>query len=284
MSDAPERWLSELYRASAREEPPALLDARILATARKDVRVQRLHFLRWRAPLAAAAVVVVTVSLVIAMRDDIAFTDPPPRFDMARPAAPVSPPAAAEPEQGQSHREQATPGVAGPRGEPKVLARPALEPAAEKQNNRRADVATAQPGAKAAADGRAEASTPSAAAPPPTAVARDQVPAPAEQASASHPDVLGKIATPDPPVEQRQRAADASNDLGSRSEPERRLAREEARAPRTVTAERDASPAAWLERILKLRSEGRILEAKQCLAAFRQRYPQHPLPDALKEW
>jgi len=44
------------------------------------------------------------------------------------------------------------------------------------------------------------------------------------------------------------------------------------------------SPETWLERIVKLRNEGRIAEAKQSFAAFKERYPDHPLPPALKEW
>jgi hypothetical protein len=44
------------------------------------------------------------------------------------------------------------------------------------------------------------------------------------------------------------------------------------------------SPETWLERIVKMRSEGRITEAKQSLVAFKERYPDHPLPPALKDW
>lgn len=44
-----------------------------------------------------------------------------------------------------------------------------------------------------------------------------------------------------------------------------------------------ATPQAWLDAIIKLRSEGRIVEAKERLAAFKQRYPEHPLPSLLKD-
>ena len=46
----------------------------------------------------------------------------------------------------------------------------------------------------------------------------------------------------------------------------------------------DLPPEKWLERIADLRKQGRIEEAKASFTAFRKRYPEHPLPAALKEW
>ena len=43
-------------------------------------------------------------------------------------------------------------------------------------------------------------------------------------------------------------------------------------------------PEKWLERIEELRKQGRFDEAKTSLAEFKQRYPSHPLPDSIKEW
>lgn len=43
-------------------------------------------------------------------------------------------------------------------------------------------------------------------------------------------------------------------------------------------------PDKWLEQVEALRKQGRIDEAKANFAEFRRRYPDHPLPDALKDW
>src|SRR5262245_11830671 len=78
MSEHPEHWLSELYRASAREEPPDALDAAILAASRKESRGWSSLTRHWQAPLAAAAVIVITVTLVIAVRNDPAHLEQSP--------------------------------------------------------------------------------------------------------------------------------------------------------------------------------------------------------------
>jgi uncharacterized membrane protein (UPF0127 family) len=61
--------LSRVYRAGADEQPPARLDAAILAQARKAVGASRSHgpFSGWTAPLSAAAVIVLSVVLVVFM-------------------------------------------------------------------------------------------------------------------------------------------------------------------------------------------------------------------------
>jgi hypothetical protein len=45
----------------------------------------------------------------------------------------------------------------------------------------------------------------------------------------------------------------------------------------------DSDPKAWLERILTLRREGKLEEAARSLKAFRERYPDYPVPAALKD-
>lgn len=42
-----------------------------------------------------------------------------------------------------------------------------------------------------------------------------------------------------------------------------------------------ATPEAWLERIAELKKQGRSREAEESLAAFRKRYPNHKIPEAL---
>jgi uncharacterized membrane protein (UPF0127 family) len=62
---APE--LSRVYRLGANEEPPAHLDAAILAQARDAVAPRRSFGARWMVPLSSAAVVVLSVSLLVFM-------------------------------------------------------------------------------------------------------------------------------------------------------------------------------------------------------------------------
>src|SRR5688572_32854692 len=65
--------LARVYGAAPRDEPPAHLDAAILAAARREVgaRPRPLAALRtWRVPVSIAAVVVLSVSLVTLVREE----------------------------------------------------------------------------------------------------------------------------------------------------------------------------------------------------------------------
>jgi hypothetical protein len=65
--------LARVYRAAPREEPPAHLDAALLAAARREVGARPRLFpaLRaWRVPVGIAAVVVLSASLVTLMREE----------------------------------------------------------------------------------------------------------------------------------------------------------------------------------------------------------------------
>jgi hypothetical protein len=46
-------------------------------------------------------------------------------------------------------------------------------------------------------------------------------------------------------------------------------------------SDENLAPAAWIERILDLRREGKLKEAADSLEAFRHRYPDYPLPQEL---
>ena len=66
--------LDRLYREAAEETPPAHLDAAILAAARREVgarpRALSQGLRRWYLPVSIAAVVIVSASLVILVRDE----------------------------------------------------------------------------------------------------------------------------------------------------------------------------------------------------------------------
>jgi len=82
--------LDRVYAASAREEPPVALDDAIRAAARREVHARprplSARLRAWRTPVSIAAVLVLSASLVVLMREEGADT-----FYHAPPAS-VSPP------------------------------------------------------------------------------------------------------------------------------------------------------------------------------------------------
>lgn len=91
-----DRGLARLYREAAREQPPAHLDAAILAAAHRDVgarpRPLSSAWLRsWRLPVSIAAVVVLSVSVVLLMVEEGGepFTKPPRSVPKAVPEKPA---------------------------------------------------------------------------------------------------------------------------------------------------------------------------------------------------
>ena len=121
-SDERDPALARIYDATSRDEPPAHLDAAILAAARREVgaRPRRVAALRaWRVPMSIAAVVVLSVSLVTLVRkeggDELYQTTRP---EVPRPV----PPAAREPQPSEDAakavaRDTAPAGQGAPRAE-----------------------------------------------------------------------------------------------------------------------------------------------------------------------
>jgi hypothetical protein len=226
--------LAALYREAAQETPPPQLDAAILAAARREAgtgpRPAGGVFPRaWRLPMAVAAVLVLSVSVVALMWEeggDRLLREPAP--------------GTAEP-----MRERAPPAAQQPRPE-------AAAPAPQ-----RAESIEAGPAARAPQPGLARRG-------PEAEHARPQAPAAAMTA---------------PPAER----AEAAPDRASAEAADARLAAKP--APRQFNLERQYEhepPQKWLERIAELRREGRQAEADELLEAFRKRFPDHPLPEALR--
>src|SRR5258705_9246612 len=79
--------LTAIYRAAEQDTPPPALDTAILAAARREVgarpRPAGYSFVRsWRGPLSVAAVVVLSVSLIMLMREEAPDVVAPPRADV----------------------------------------------------------------------------------------------------------------------------------------------------------------------------------------------------------
>jgi len=121
--------LDRLYRATGREEPPAHLDAAILAAARREVGARprplssTVH--RWRVPVSIAAVVVLSVSLVALVREEGGdqLMQVPPPASVEPPDARPAPAAPTASEMKQSRPPAAVP--APPRRAPREDARDA---------------------------------------------------------------------------------------------------------------------------------------------------------------
>jgi hypothetical protein len=111
--------LDRLYAASAREEPPVTLDEAIRAAARREVlarpRPLRARFRAWRTPVSIAAVLVLSASLVMLMREEAAdpfYHAPAPSAqpaEVATEASPAAPPQQTPPPAPSSSRPSLSP-------------------------------------------------------------------------------------------------------------------------------------------------------------------------------
>ena len=223
--------VSRRYRELGGEEPPAALDAAILAASRRAVNARPGR--HWAGPLSIAAVLLLGIGLSL-------------RMQMEQPGLETSVPSS------EPYIPPPAPAVAPatPRSEPIA---PALAPTAKQVpplgRERSADTtakrrASAPPAAEAPA---ASLSEPSAAplSGPSAAAARSKFP---------------------PPDGMREEAA-------SSNAPELRT------QPTTGEGERDRS----LQRIARLRSEGRHAEADAALEEFRRRHPGYRIPEGMWE-
>ena len=246
--------LAGIYRAAAREEPPQRVDAAILAAARRATRSQphslhqstagvpessagpgAMHHAqgsgrRWQVPLALAAVLVLSVSIVSLQRE-------------AGDLAPA--PSRGEPVGAVELRDAPTP------SEKPHTAPLARKPAPEQQQER----AHAQTHAETGSEQPARAD-----------------PAESRRSAASAP--AGNRA------EEQGSATDQALRAPHSTRPERALAERAApAAPAPLLAVE--SPEKWGKKILDLRRQGRAAEADALLAEFRQRFPDHAVPE---EW
>jgi hypothetical protein len=276
MSDTDRRdpRIDAAYRATPREEPPAELDERIRAAARRAVADgprssdagarapdRRSWVARWRVPVSLAATVVIVVTLTVMMQDeesrraklDAQVNGPPSAAEAPQRAAPAA-----------EDARTAVPGAQPPQppitGAPRAPAEaPAAAPApqaAEKLETPAASGALSQERENRQAD--------TAAAVPP--------PAPAVQPAPAAPPAPAMRAVPS------REAAEA-------------LARDRAVADRPGRMERGAmpddaepkarTPEGWIEEIRRLKAQGRDAEAALELVEFRKRHPDFALPPDL---
>jgi hypothetical protein len=253
--------VARAYGDLGREEPPAALDAAILAAARR-------RRVRWHAPAAAAAALVLAVGVALVVQREA------PRKPVEIAMSPQVIPAPAPPAAPAAEREQAAARAApgkpvsglapGAKTEGRVARAPAAEPAPDPRRERMAEAS------KPADEARAAAPAPAAPAPP-----SERVVLPSGGGSVKDGYVVGESSVPLGATSGRSDRADpgAADD---------RSAPAVAGALRSAPAKAAESPEDWLERIAKLREAGRGDEADESLAAFRRRYPDYEIPKPLR--
>ena len=271
--------LERLYREAAHEAPPAHLDAAILAAARREVgarpRSIALALRRWHVPVSVAAVVVVSVTLVILVREEevaersMQAPVPAAATRSERDAAPQTPPTPGEATSETAQMRPAAPALQRQELRDDVKFSDAL---GKREDRSRAEsapnpsagvaaVATPEPAAKpvqqhfrAAAPGLAEGRAAPASADTVVAGRLESAPAAAS--------------APDRPAPDAERAMAASPESTVR-------AARQVRPPVWRGLEKEP-PEKWLARIEELRRQGRSAEAEELLSEFKRRFPKHP--------
>jgi hypothetical protein len=298
--------------AAANEQPGASTRASILAAAARQVHAKptdaKLPYRRARWPLAAAAAVMLsTLAVMLAIRTNEElpqFGAPPDAGSASRaPAAPDSEPLQQELKAAEEVQLQSKPAREQPAEQRADGARQSGDTASEPKravpaSTRAKTETTDRPTESRANENRvresartpADASPPSAArpsspVPPPVAAAPPapaSAPAPlakqrAEAEAGAALQGFGQSGAAVRPKEAKPQAAasaerdarqDAAGALSSASRAEAPAARDEI----------EGSAATWLERIIRLRREGRHDEAEAELKRFRERYPQVQVP------
>ena len=243
------------YRAGAKDEPPAKLDAAILAAARREVQ-QPPPRRNWQMPLSIAAMLVISVSLVLIVRDN-----EPPLPSLERPAAE------------EAKLANPAPSQLAMKAQPKAKAdfyreaRPSRERSArpDREPVARDEVAPAQAPANAASGVSAQ-SAPLPAPVPATPAVAEQA-SPAEQEKASLADSGKEL-----PAKKVSSAADAAPESRGSVQALRKQ-----EAPAAVAVR----PQDWLEKIDGLLRNGKEADAREQMLIFRKQFPQYPLPERL---
>lgn len=267
--------LAAAYRAASGEEPPAQLDAAIRAAARREVdagpaRPSMARSRNWGVPLSLAAVVVLSVSVVLMMQQEGAdrlesLTSPVPAKPRAADAGIGNDATRSQVVEEVLPQRAPAPAPAAVRVEPpKAVSEPAPPPAAKQRD--------AETGLRAL-ESRVDPATSAAEAdnkPDELKAKRER-----EAPTAPAPSLLRSMPAPV--------AGESAAGAG----------RADRRAPSGVLADApakdalwrdlvDAPPEKWLQRIDELRRAGKAADAAAVVAEFRRRFPAEHLPEGLR--
>ncbi len=259
------------YRELAREEPGPALDTAILAASRRAV-ARRSAASRWGPALSIAAVLMLAVGVTL----NIQYEQPGVEYpDSARPGA-LPPEAKPAPEMAAP-----VPQVAPVQSPKRADAQPALRPkrAAPPAERREETFVQSPPPVKEKKD--AALSDLAAARPEPRAFFAPKAESPAPPpAAASAPAAGAIVAKTTRDAAEALQAAPAQ----SAAAPARARSEADSMGVKNMRAQSAiAEPAQELERIARLRVEGRHAEADKALEEFRRRHPDLRIPEAMWE-
>lgn len=265
--------LARRYRELPREEPRAALDEAILAASRRAL-ARPSASRRWAAPVSIAAVLVLAFGITLEMqREEPGVASP--ATDTLRAPFPEPPPPA--PERGAASQTEALTAAPAPKpaapargATPAPFAAPAMPaPSAERARPTQPAVAKEAPAGSAEEKRTMPVEAP---VPFPGASARSNV-APATPATAGAPAAAPRADVP-PAAAAQSTARMAPRLKAEAADAAQPLARD-AIAPGDLERE--------LERVAKLRDEGRNAEADKVLEDFRRDHPAYRIPDAMWE-
>jgi hypothetical protein len=291
--------ITRRYRELAREEPSSALDTAILAASRRAI-TRPSASRRWAMPVSVAAVLVLAVGVTIRMQQEqpgIETAVP----EYSQPAAPAAAPETTPTpsprpsRKGEGELRSAAPAqkpkekLSKSRDESRVQQAEKFQPAPARDSFMKEEGQAIRAEPKPFADARANsaappASEPAAAAPLPAGAQSlpraATSPAPTAPAAAG-PQTAGALSSP--ALGALPRASKAEGELpGFAPRMKREGAADSARAlqsaPLAATQQERE-----LERIARLRVEGRHAEADKALEEFRRKYPDFRIPEAMWE-
>jgi len=258
--------LAHAYHGAAQDEPPADLDATIRAAARREVQARpqplgRFQLRRWRTPLAAAAVVVLSVSTLL-----VSMHERPDEWPQSRSV--VIPQLGGAPSvEPQVPAEE--PGRSAPEAVPALPEVTTATAATRERKAKTIELSRKSPPAAKADVVQADSAAPKA--------LRGGVPgaAPADAAAQAFAKSLPALSAA---PKQEMAPATAAGANASSAAPERRSANAFAE---TNEPEDKTDPEKWVKQIAALRKQGKTREAAESLVKFRAEYPAYPIP---REW
>lgn len=275
MNQDPDRDLSQLYRASAAEEPPQWLDRRITQAARSEMRRSPLRALfhtlsGWRMAVGALAVVTLSVSLVTVMNEEAPSVLAP--TVTVQPSAESRVAAEQEPSDPRLAPSDSTARsqVQAPR--PVRQEESARDGGRGFEDHAAVQKSIAVEEAPLAKQGLGDASK--------SVEPRVPVAAP----TVEQPAVAAAPSAPAPPQARRTDVSRQGSNVGEAVVLGRTSRREAVPAPASPTPAADESPETWLKRLSELLQQGREQEVRAGLERFRQRYPDFALPENLRRF
>lgn len=271
--DAHDPAISAVYRKTGDLAPPTSLDEAILATAKQAVRQRRQ---RWMLPMSTAAVLMMSVTLLMNMNQEWDFSGEPADSAPASAAAPQ-----AEPRIAEKRKPASSP-----------------EPTAEDERYRMAEADVSAQQADPAAPAPGEAKTAQAATNRglTTDTVRLSKGASAPSAGLSEPSARSKAESAGVLAFSNSFSSMADSVEREKNKKEIAAAKPSLKpdgkvlkqtvAQGAADMERAAAevlePKPWLEKVRKLLATGKKADAKRELESFKKRYPAYTLPDDLK--